>query len=369
MSPQAHASPSAQVIVADTPSAGTAVGKSTLTQKLPPRAASSTGVPLVDQGLACDRSPDGEGCVDPQRRAYAITVLSHVVGEAMANFRDALQDKRLELLTEKEEGPGILVDALIVGATGPLVGLGVAGASRLLRAAASQLFAVDANRLAMALTRFSFNQEALKVAVGFAAKKAGDQIKGLLTSSGKKNKGAALKLLRNGISIFSNELITEGVTRLKDDVEVVALSLGYADQEFHSVSAYTEKVDLWLSRYDANGIENVGEEEHTTRRTGISAQSDTFEAYDYSHGELAWVTLYTGEFRLALLSGKTGKEEFKRLIDRDFETTAVTMYMARKGRPPTRQHTLSREEQDQACAWADRSWTQGLVGCDSGRLP
>lgn len=341
---------------------GKAPGKATLTQRLPPM----TGIPLVDNGLACDREPEGEGCVDPQRRAYNVTAASHFVTDAMTNFRDALQDKRLELLTEKEEGPGIIVDALIEAATGPIVMMGVRGASRALRAAASELFAHDVDRLARALTRLSFNEEKLKEVVGFAAKKGGTLIKGLLTSSGKQHKAAALKLLRNGISFFSNTLISEGITLLKDDVEIAALAKGYADQEFHSVSAYSELVDLWLNRYDANGIEKVGEEIHSTRRKGISMQSDEFEAFDYSKGELAWTTLHTGEFRLALLIGPMGSERFERLIDKDFETTALTMYAARKGRPPTRQYTLTREEQDQACSWADRSWINGIVGCQPG---
>ncbi len=353
----------AQVITAD--AAPKAPGKSTRTQKLPP----TTGVPLVDSGTLCDRQPDDEGCLDPQRRAYAVTVVSHAVGEAMACFRDSIQDKRIALITVKPEGPGIIIEGLIEGLTGPLVGLGVKSAGRFLRAAAGQLFAHDANRLALALTRLSFSEEKLKTVVGFAAKKLGGEIKGLFTSDGgNAHKAEALKLLRAGIPRFSNNLIMNGLTDL-DDVEITALGLGYADQEFHSVAAYTEHVELWLNRYDANGIAKVGEETHTTRRVGISSQSDSFEAYDYSHGELAWVTLSTGDFRLALLKGPTGKEQFERLIDRDFESAALTVYAARTGYPPTRKYTLTRDEETQACTLADRSWMNGLVGCSPGGSP
>lgn len=365
----AHAT--TQIVTADAaapaPAPAPAPGKTTRTQRLSP-SATPTGIPLVDAGTVCDRQPDEADCLDPQRRLYSITALARTSGTAMANYGDAIQDKRIELLTEKEAGPGFLVEFLIELGTGPLVGLAIKGARSYLLKAAASLFEHDQDRLALAIARFATNEARLKEVIGVVAKKGATQLKGILSTKGQKHKAETLKLLRDGISAFANDLILIGVTRLSD-LEITALALGYADQELHSVSSYAAQVDAWLARYDANGLENVGEVDAGTRRKGISVEADEFVEYNVAKGELAWVTLHTGEFRLALLTGEVGRETFQRLIDRDFENLAIATYTVRRGHPPQRQYTLSRQEQDQACTWADRAWVNGIVGCQPEGTP
>ena len=69
--------------------------------------------PLVAHGTACDRAPDGEDCyLNESQRKYALDSLKFDVLIAMNNFGDAIQDKRIEVLTEQPDGPSMLVEFL-----------------------------------------------------------------------------------------------------------------------------------------------------------------------------------------------------------------------------------------------------------------
>ena len=341
-------------------------GKVSRTKELP-----ATLSDFVRNGTSCDRDSSAEGCVlDAAQRGRLLNELSLAVGNAMDKFGAAIGDARVDLLLEKPDGPGVLVDLLLGFATGPIVTLGLRGAMNALPRLAGKLAERGWDATAMTVARAGAVvrdskavQDDIKSVLVEVSKQAKDKTKGVLTLGGgdrKADKLAFLLDMRDTLANTKLDVLTVAPTKL-DDVGLEALNQGYQDQEIHSARAYADVVRDLLTRYDSNGIGELGRSVRQPR----DLDRDWLEGNEgrlYNFGELAWAKIGSSR-RLALLSGEQGKERFERFIDKDFVETAIATYTARTGHGVSRTVDIDDATARAACAWADSAWLHGIYDC------
>ena len=285
-----------------------APGKKAPTDRLPAR---STGVPIVDDGTACDRGEGGEQCfLEKDQRNLLLTVISERAGIVGANARDALQDSRIDELTEKPEGWNALAEFMFYSATGPIIGM---VASRIVNEAVKE------------------NVKAVMINVSRAQRKV---LMGAANAPapGKASKVRFLELCRDAIgpwqmALFEDaprDLTDEGIIALKDSLDPRTLTIDF----------FKGRIADMLTRFDKQQIDQIGVEaiyRHGVpmwRGHGANRRLILLE----DHG-LHNLTGSSGPKPRDLIH-KLGRDKKPIVIDKDLEPMALAFYFERTGQQP-----------------------------------
>lgn len=290
-----------------------AAGKRAPTDRIPARESTpSVGVPVVDDGTACEREGASECFLTETQRTRLLDAIGNRAGVVGANARDALQDTRIEVLLEQPHGWGALAEFMFYSVTGPIIGTIMASvkASKLARAA---------DDIQATLVNVSRSQR--KVLQGMVS-----------VAPGKASKAHFLELVRDSIGPWQTDL-TENSTRELDDAGLTALK-DSLDPHHLTVAFFQARVTDMLSRFDTQQIDQVGV-------TAI-----------YRHGEVVWlgrgrsrrlVMLEDDGLRHSAGSGgpkprdlvpKEDRSGKPIVIDKDLEPMAVQFYRERTRREP-----------------------------------
>lgn len=309
------------------PSTRPAPGKRAPTDHLRPM----TGIPLVDQGPLCEQrmSAGNDNCtLTHDERVWLIHTLSVNVQIAMANFRDAIQDARIDKLTSSGAGWGFLEEFLFMTATGPLVGRAVMSAEVILGRAAAKL--AETNLDALTLKIAKIDRDAIRGAVTNASKGLRSQLKHARLSmpEGNFGKAAFLAKIREGIGPMTRALLAVMPTVL-DDSSLIAMTLAYGDESLHGVAAYAQMIAEVIASFDDNRIDDVGQTTAHGKRVGQDGDVEEVE-----RGRLVWVTKDNGSRKLALFAGKNGGNDFVRWVDPQWHQLAVGLYRDRRDKEP-----------------------------------
>lgn len=294
---------------ASTAAPATAPGKRTKTEGI-----QSTGVPFVDDGTACERDDRaGKACfLTEVQRTRLVAAIGNRAGIVGANSRDALQDSRIDELTDKPEGWHALAEFMFYSVTGPIIGM---VASRIVNEAMKE------------------NVKALMINVSRAQRKT------LMNAAnapapGKASKVRFLELCRDAIGPWQaamsedapRDLDDDGLTALKDALDPGTLTVDF----------FKGRIADMLSRFDKQQIDQVG-----------------VEAI-YKHGELVYIgrgnrrrLVMLEDFGLhntvaTALDAPKPRDLVQKMdhggkpiiIDPDLEPMALAFYAERTGRTP-----------------------------------
>ena len=327
-----------------------APGKRTRSERVP-------GKPKdEDYETVCDgaEAEDEVRCpLSPEMRGRALAELGDAVGGAMDNYRDAIQDSRIEILTESESGWGFLAEMLFYTATGPLIKIGTKALMKYLGRAAAGALERGHDRIGIRLAHWSVAKDDVQALLTNASRGLRKTLMGLAHESGDRGKAVFLQAMREQISTVRLEVKEQA--RGLDDVELQALVDAFED-DLHSVESYRAAIDEILQRYDSNHIDDVGQER--TQRANMFPSGDekpdrTMESIQ--SGRLAWVT-YGRQRRLALLSYVNDERSFRHFVDADFAGLAENLYAERTGRKPD-QINLDTGLEAPGCPWAESAKT------------
>jgi hypothetical protein len=290
-----------------------------------------TGVAFVDDGASCEQEDaDKEHCfLTKEQRTRLASVLGDVCGSAMDNYRDAINDARIELLTSEESSWGFLAEFLFGLASGGLIGAAMKGLAALRNAArGKELDAFDIMRGEEVSETFLSRMATIPDApISNVLNNASRGVREHLKKGAKKaapgtaGKVAFLEMMRDRIKEVQDMLVTDAPAAL-DDVELAALTLSYRDADAHSTSAYRASINDMLSRFSSQRIAEVGDtkpREGTKRVVSLRAN---------------------GRSRLALVEGlmNAGEENpwsysgwgrFLNFVDDEFAGVAIDMYTAK----------------------------------------
>lgn len=288
-----------------------APGKRAPTDRIAPR----TGVPIVDDGTACERDDAGDAVcfLTEERRTRYLLAIASRAGIVGANARDALQDTRIEILLEQPEGWGALAEFMFYSATGPIIGT-------IMKSVKASRFARAADDIQATLVNVSRAQR--KVLQGMVS-----------VAPGKASKAHFVKLVRDSIGPWQQDLSEikpadlddAGLTALKDSLDANVLTVDF----------FTNRINDMLSRFDKQQIDQVGV-------TAI-----------YRHGQLMWLgkdedrrLVMLEDYGLHHLTGsgddtkprdlvqKVDRSGKPIVIDKDLEPMALTFYRERTGGEP-----------------------------------
>jgi hypothetical protein len=289
----------------------TAPGKRAATERLPGR----TGVPVVDDGTACERGEEGVCFLDKETRTRFLGVIGNRAGIIGDNARDAIADTRADVLFENEETWGPLLEIAFHTPTGWVIG-------KVASVVKASKYAAQAENVSAAMMNGSRGLR--KVAQGAAAAAGSHQ---------KASKARFLELVRDGVAMWQADLV-EVATAALDDAGLVALK-DALDPAQHTTDEFKAKLADMLARFAADQIDQVG----------VKAI--------YKHGELMYVGSGRNR-RLVMLednglhhltgSGdetmprdlveKRGRDGKPIVIDHDLEPLAVALFLERTGREP-----------------------------------
>lgn len=320
-------------------------------------------IPLVEDGALCDREPTRGGCYLPaQNRGYLITALGVTALTATDNFRDALQDTRIELLTKTSSGWGTLADFLFGVATGPLVDLGVRAVVRTFGKLAAGAAIVGADDLALRLAKESVTPGSLasnvKNILSAGNKVVNKTLSNMAKSAGNAGKAAFLQIVRSQIKAIVDTLVLEAPVVLTD-IELEVLVQAYSDADAHSVQAYHDAIAEILKGYDHNKMDAIGQSHREYLIEGVADEPPR----DHRHitiedGRLIWLTEGEAVRHLGLFSVYDGEETFIRYIDADWQPLALALFKQRTGHDPE----VRPLRPAAAAPWASNAWLDAFLG-------
>lgn len=230
----------------------------------------ATGVPVVDQGFGCEQgaNPEGSCFLDDKSRTRLLIVLGSVVGSAMDNFRDAIQNVQLDELTKKDESSwGFLAEFLFYAVTGPLIGAVAKG----LKGARAAAKVEDANKawqeevlgnvavspgvLARAID--AVPEEAIVAVLQNASRGLRAHLKEQARSGGRRDV-SFLRSVQSSIKMLSDDVVATAPAQI-DDAGLVALVQSYRNPEVHSVASYEAKVRDLHTRFKTQGLATLND--------------------------------------------------------------------------------------------------------------
>ncbi len=230
----------------------------------------ATGVPVVDHGLGCEQVANhGGSCfLDEKSRTRLLIVLDHVVGSAMDNFRDAIQNVQLDELTKKDESSwGFLAEFLFYALTGPLIGAVAKG----LKGARAAAKVADVNKAWQEevlgnvaikpgiLTRAidAVPEEALVTVLQNASRGLRAHLKDKARSHARADV-SFLRTIQGSIKMLSDDIVTKAPAQV-DDAGLIALVQVYQDAETHSIASYEAGVRDLHTRFKQQGLDTINE--------------------------------------------------------------------------------------------------------------
>lgn len=301
---------------------GAAPGKRARTDRLP-----ATGFPLVDEKPLCEQPgrENAAGCrLDKDARMKLLIVLQTGLLTAMDNFRDAIQDARIEKLTATEHGWGFLEEFLFYSISGPLVGVATKAAMHVAMRGAARMAETNLDTVTLRLDKL--DEKTVQGAITNVSRGARTALKKGRTGlpEGNNGKAAFLQQLREGIKPFIDGMISRGPAEWDDDT-FVAIAHGYHNAEDHTVAHYAAYIEDILARFDENRLDDVG-------RKRIEGDGPGFDVKENQRGRLVWVRRPTSR-KLAMFGGRAGND-FVRWVDGDFEALALNLYRERSGKEP-----------------------------------
>ncbi len=315
----------------------------------------------------CDGVDDPINCpLSPEMRGRALSDLGDAVGTAMDNYRDAIQDSRIEILTTSESSWGFLAEILFYSVTGPLISIGTRAVLKYAGKLAADALERGHDRLGVRLAHLSVDKDNVQAALTNASRGLRKTLMGLAHQSGNRGKAIFLQAMRAQIPSIRLEIKEHA--RGLNDIELQALIAAYEDIEAHSVERYAAAIDDILRRYDRNHIDDVGRERRQRANpfpSGDEKPDRTMESIQ--SGRLAWVT-HGRRRELALLSYVNDERSFRHFIDQDFQGLAVNLYAERTGRQPD---LINLDENTHAagCPWADSARTAFTFCVDTSKQP
>lgn len=236
------------------------------------RPASAYGRGDIDEtynkGL-CDLAPRPESrCfMTAQQRADHIDKFHKRVMDVAKNYRDALQELRIETLLEKESDLSWIVSLVLDLATGHL--------SSVVGAALQRVNAGGAARDATNHTRElilsdGMIDKTIKGPIDAAKKTLTNELKSVQNQkvrSKKAEKVAHLEQVRDSADVAFAAL-REKAPALADDAELLALVDGMRI-EVHSVGHYKQALQAKLARYQKSGVPQIGQRAVTLPHHGL----------------------------------------------------------------------------------------------------
>lgn len=291
-----------------------APGKTTRTQGI------RTGVAVVDDGTLCERDPSYSCYLTPDQRTRFLAVIGDRAGIVADNARAALADAAVDELLRDETTWGPLAEFLFYSATGWMIGGILRQVSRNMR---PELYTKYEPHISATLTNAS---RGFRKTLQGNARTAGNHAKA--------SKVRFLQLVRDGIPLWQDAIVTGTETKNLDDDGLVGLKDGL-DPAVNTSGEFRGRLDDMLARFDKDQIDQVG-----------------VEAI-YRHGELQWIGRGKKR-RLVMLEdhglhhiaasgddtkprdlvAKEGQDGKPIVIDHDLESMALAMYRERTGREP-----------------------------------
>lgn len=245
----------------------------------------NTGVAVIDQGFGCSHGGI-EGCnLTADERKMTWEALSVVVDTAMENLRDAIQNKRLDKMLQKDSSSwGFWAEFFFYSVTGPLIAAAVKGLKKAKEAAA---VAKEVDKMLREAgiesvkNAGTFQKMLLGVSDENATATLQNASRGLRTSlKNKAHEGneqgwdVFLKMIQSGIKQVADNILLDGPAQM-NDVELVALVHGYRDPVAHSVETYEIYLDDILSRYQSQHLDQI----NTRHKDGGKTRTVVLEAY------------------------------------------------------------------------------------------
>ncbi|MBE7451458.1 MAG: hypothetical protein HS111_21935 [Kofleriaceae bacterium] len=339
-----------------------APGKTTKSEKLPGAPRKPTGFALIDNRPKCEQEghENAPGCNLTKDERRDILLLLHVgLGTAMDNFRDAIQDARIEKLTATEHGWGFLEEFLFYSISGPLVGVATRAAMHVVLRGAARMAETNLDDITLRIAKIE--EKTVQGAITNVSRAARSGIKKGRTGIPEGNSGKAvfLQRMREGIKPFVDGMISRGPTEWDDDT-LVAIAQGYHNSAEHTVAHYASYINAKLASFDANRMDDVG-------RKRIEGDGPGFDVPENQRGRLVWVQ-FKGR-RLAMLGGRAGNE-LVRWIDTDFEDLAANLYRERTGKEPDEMtyegYRLTLKDGGKAHD-AERTWLDDVLGMGAAK--
>jgi hypothetical protein len=234
----------------------------------------NTGIGLIDKGLTCEpldgKQAPAEGCfVSSERRHMALLSLHATVSTSMGNYRDAIQNARVDELLESPHGWGFLAEFLFNSVSGGLIGAALKGLAIFKEAveakdALAAIAGVSDSGVISALTKriASVSDETFKAVLSNASRGIRNEVRaGYTHYLGKVNRARAgfLEILQEQIKPLADNIVLEAPTVL-DDAGLLALVGTYANTETNSVASYRGYVDDMVAMYEASKISEIGNE-------------------------------------------------------------------------------------------------------------
>ena len=256
-------------------------GKRTLTQNIVRRqAAPETGARVVDEGTACEVDHETMNRDDAERlglncylakddRTRLLGVLWGVADSAMDNYRDAIQNVRLDKKLQKDPSKwGFWAEFLFYTVTGPLIGSAVNGLKAVRAAAVAAksvnshwrqygIAAKDVGAFSKALT--NVKDEDIAAVLQNASRGARTELKSRADGAGGDGASdAVLKMLQSRIKELADNIRIEAPVLL-DDAALAAMMQAYRDPVAHSVEAYEAAINDMLTRFDDQQLDRIGD--------------------------------------------------------------------------------------------------------------
>lgn len=335
---------------------GPAPGKTTRTQHLP--GGPATGFPIIDEKPLCEQEgqESASGCkLTESDRTRLLVVLQTGLITAMDNYRDAIQDARIEKLTTTEHGWGFLEEFLFYSLTGPLIGAATRAAMKVAMRGAAKMAETSFDTLTLQIAKL--DEKTVQGIFTNASRGLRTHLKAGRTGlpEGNNGKAAFLQQMREGIKPFIDHMVAAAPTQWDDDA-FVAIAHGYHDTEEHSVANYASYLNTKLASFDENRLDDVGQTKTTSKRIGQDWGEEEIE-----RGRLVWVN--GKQKKLALFSGRGGGHNFQRFIDPEWEQLALQLYRDRKGQEPD-EMTMDgfRSNVRVGQEIEEPSWLDGLLG-------
>lgn len=250
-----------------------AAGDSSLHDHIVP--GKTTGVPIVDKHTLCDRKPEHDDCwLDKDDRTRLLLSLNLAVVVAMANFRDAIQNVHVELLTmtRKSAGSwGLFAEILFGAASSGIIGVltkSLTGFTARAAEAASGggeltigdgyplpalmikgIAKIKPKHIGTALVQAS---KGMRTALKNAAHRPADV--------SKEDAAAAdfCTIIQEGIAPLTRHIAFDAPTNMTD-FEIAALVASYEDDEAHSVAAYESVVRDLIDRFKDQHLAEIGD--------------------------------------------------------------------------------------------------------------